>query len=182
MAEGQFNIVEFANRIGLKNIRDMPVAESLMPVIVTGDLSGLVPAFRAPGAIVGASSVAGGVGNFRVYELQSLGLGGCLVDYWNLNGGFRFVISIGPPVLSGAALPNQVSSNVAPLSVMRQGVTAVAPGIDLPTITSNDLQSLDMPWYIPRGSVLRFTCNAANTANIFHLAFRDVPASEHGAA
>jgi len=182
VGEGQFNIVDFANRIGLKNISSMPIVESIQPVSIVGDNADLTPAFHAPSGIGGASENAHATQRIR-FEVFSLGAGGCLVDGWITAGSTNFRVNIGTGLLvAGDDTLTQVTSNIAPQTVVRANSNAAVPSANTPIIGANQPLPFGRPIYIPRGQSLMLVQEIPNFSASCAIFFRDVPATEHGPA
>lgn len=179
MGETQFNIVDYARRVGLKNVTGMPVIEAIQPVSIIGDQSGLSPKFEPPAAFAGGAGAVM-VGERGVIELQSLGAGGCIVTAFVFIPLTSFRMFTGTGLVPGGAqMETFVTSNEAPLSILRFG-TAVAPAGNQPVMQQSILYKTAM--YVPRGDVLSFFTNGDNQVISGTVWFQDVPASEHGPA
>lgn len=178
MAEGQFNIVDYIRRIGLKNVSAMPVIESIQPVSIVGENADLTPAFEAPGGFFGGILVAV-VGERGMIELESRGAGGAYVEAFLVRSVVDVTAQIGPPVLTGAGTLAGQTSNETPLSVGRIGNVA-APAGDVAFLRHDVL--IPVRVYVPSGQAFRVFSDVDNTALNATMWFHDVPASEHGVA
>lgn len=176
MGEGQFNIADFIRRIGLKNIREMPVIESVQPVSVVGDQSGLTPRYEAPSGYFGGN-VGPVAGQRAIMELTSLGLGGCVVKAFVVQSIANIITQIGDPVIATAATLAGLTSNETPLSLGRLG-NAVAPGGVNAFLRPDQVYPIE--FYLPRGQAFRLLPDTDNVSIFGTVWFADVPASEHG--
>ena len=57
-----------------------PIAAAFTPTLASGDASELLPPLLAPQGWAGCIQAAS-AGNHGIYEIQSLGIGGCFVDF-----------------------------------------------------------------------------------------------------
>lgn len=179
MGEGQFNIVDFARRIGLKNVRSMPVVESIQPVAIVGDQSDLTPSYAPAGGFFGGNAAAV-VAVRSMIEIQSLGIGGMMVDAWVVQS----VANILTQIRTGAALRFAAAptlagqtSNETPASIGRVG-TIAAPAGDTSFLRPDHVY--EIPFYVPRGDAFRMFPDTDNVSIQGTVWFHDVTASEHG--
>ena len=63
MAETSFNVIEWARRMGLKNVTDFPFRREIQPTVSLGEFGGLTPIHTPPSAISGGQVSAIAVEN-----------------------------------------------------------------------------------------------------------------------
>lgn len=176
MGQGAFNVIRWAQEMGLVSLRELPIRETATPTMSLGDFSNLTPRHEAPTGIAGgvAPNV---VGELSMIELHSLGQGGAVVTAWNVLLPAAMQIEIaGGPVLAGAISPNQIASDDAPLSVVRVGSVVFAPPSPLGNVQATGMHNQEI--FIPPGGVLRLLAQATNTLVSGIIFFRDVPSAE----
>lgn len=177
MGESSFNITAFARRMGLKNVRELPLVERVQPVVSVGEFAQLTPALVPPAFLAGGllAAVAAQVGT---YSVQALGPGGTFVSILSFNvfgASYRLkVVGVNP------ALPTLLNREV--ISNEGAGASIARMGTRVPAFTNSDPQltagEVIPPVYVPRGQffvVEAATVNLITTAAFF---VSDVPATE----
>lgn len=186
MAQGHFNVAEFIRRMGLKNVKDMPVIEAVQPTVIVGELAGLAPSLVPPRALYGGA-VTGGAGFFPYNAILSLAPGGTWVDYGEFvgpgNDPLWGVLPIASVTGGTGSFPPNTLSNETPLAVVRFGVngaqllTTGGGAAVLPTGIAGKSSVNGLPVFVPRGQALVFE-GGANITMKSSWIVRDVPASE----
>lgn len=179
MPESSFNITAFARRLGLKNIRELPLIERVQPTVSIGEFAPLTPALVPPAFISGGFQAVVAA-QFSAFSVQSLGPGGCFCSILSAVAGFGGAYRVGvlavDPGLATLITRSPVSNEGPGASIARRGTVAAA------VLTDNDALfasgQVIPPLYIPRGSFYymeAFTVAVAMQAGLF---VSDVPASE----
>lgn len=179
MAQGQFNVLAFARRLGLKNVTTFPVIETVQPVALVSQQGQLNSQLEPPSG--GSGGTFGPVPAERSsMELEARAPGG--VQIKSVNGGFAqtilWAVLPGPiSPLSGTffAVPVFQTSTEVPASIVRGGTKAVSdlPAPGAAVYLGGATQLLDT--FVPRGFRLVLEANALNIATTFSLLFREVP-------
>ncbi len=173
MGLGSFNVIAWAQEMGLVSLREAEIIERIQPVMSLGDFSDLVPQHEPPSGFAGGTAGAV-VGQRSMIELQSLGPGGAVVKATFGLSVQTLEMQIGAPLLAGAGTIAGQTSDDAPLSILRVGASAVAG--DVSALTVQIL--FDVPIFVPRGQALRVFPAADNVSFSGTFWYRDVPAAE----
>lgn len=174
MAESSFNITAFARRLGLKNVKELPLIERVQPVVSVGEFAPLTPALVPPAFIAGGllTAVVGEVGALAV---QALGPGGTFVTLLSTAISARVAIVGVNPGLATTLVLSAASNEGA-------GVSRVTMGTQVSTLTNVNASILAgqviPPLYIPRGQFFLVEANIVNVVQSFAVFGSDVPASE----
>lgn len=184
MGAGAFNVTQLIAELGLQKISgsEMRVLQTIQPTMNVGDLDQVTPPHQAPTELFGVSALTG-VGTFATVGIQSLGAGGCFIDWWSINpavGGVLMKVvdanpgfTVGPTASVGLLSRDPVASLLFNESIALFSGTRVALG------TVQQLWNVPVPMFIPRGSF--FTLQSSTiTTGLFECGIhvRDVPASE----
>jgi len=191
MPEGSLNIGELARQAGLKNVRDLPVIQSIQPVITGPDASGIMPPLLPPEMWVGGAE---GIEALErpAFQIRSLGPGGCFIDEMHLHligdlNGARFQIALDgvdpllAPLAGLALVPQNFGVGTVRTTVI-MGVTLTVPLANLPSIgppvANGEYAYWPLkPFFLPRGSLFTLQGRDVNTHMNFAVRIRDVPAA-----
>lgn len=184
MPTGTYNISRLLRELGLKNVAEMPLRESIQPVIPLASMAGQVPVH------VGSVALSGGVASAAAaqrsaFQLQILDPGGAVLQWVhdlsdNVSGIFTsetpLVWSTGPTLTRVVQFNNGVPSP----SIMNMG--AVAGGALLTDPEIGELMPVAQfaPLYIPRGHYLQIIDTATNDEFRLTVCWCGITATEGG--
>lgn len=158
MPQGSFNVSRLLRAVGLKNVIEMPVTQTVQPTIPLMTMAGQVPVHTAPQAF-GGGVFLGSVGEASVCEIVSLDPGGVIVQTLDTGGGSVIVV----PTLQDApfvwglagpiALPLEQTQPLTPVvSLMNLGSGGGAPASTLPRFAGRDpFPNVSPGFYLPKG-------------------------------
>lgn len=185
MAEGAFNIAQLARRLGLKNIRELPLVRSIQPVILAGDASELVPSLIPPTAWVGAE-ILPVIGEHGAVQVQAVQRGGCWVTIqagsdvsiqWNWRLAAGDILAADPLGFTGVGVFNVGPEPI--VAVFRQGTTIVAPSSFSMVLFSEASQSVRVDEiFVPTGQTLTFSSDDINKLVGVTLRIRELAAGD----
>lgn len=184
MGQATFNLSEFWNRLGIKNPK-ANMLESVQPVIIAGDFSGLTPQHHPPMDIFG-SDIGSVAGQFSMVQVTSRDPGGCYIPWTNFNG-LNPVYGVIPTRVAGlVALAGSGPYSVDPLlTTVEFGTNAVLPvtanvSPTWPAINLNMFPSTNTPIYLPNGAIfITSRDTVAQALNNWSMCIVGVPASEN---
>lgn len=186
MSRGSFNVAELLRQLGLKSARDLPVLETVQPVLPVGDASGLSPSLIAPIAWAGGE-VAAVAGQYGAFQVSGRGAGGTWIRQFTTSapgtsGLWRLNVSSTDPLAGGiaTALPLLDMAANPVQSVVRKGTSAtLLPAATTPSwnqIAATTFTMID-PVYLLPGSILTIEQATVNAVFYFSVIVQDVPAA-----
>jgi len=196
VAQQGFNFQELVRRLGLKNVSELPVLQALQPTITVADATKLTPPMGPPEAWTGFEQAGVAAENVAL-QIRSLGPGGCIIEYLQvqydlpqqIRGWAAFLERDGTDVLAADPLLNTAALvNIGPdpvLSVVTFGVTTEfgsmpANSLRFPgsNVTGTQPFFPISKWFLPKGTL--FTFIGANVASSAAAAIRisDVPVGD----
>jgi len=184
MPQGSFNVSRLLRRAGLKNVVEMPVLETIQPVMPLGTMYGQVPVHVPPMSMIGGLP-GPTVGEESVIDIHSLDPGGLIVQSFReftanvITVTIRaapFVFITQGPIL----LVHQVMSNEgAPLSTVNIGTGTGLTG-QLPNFLEIGPGQGFAPIFIPRGQHMILSMETANLLLRHSMVLIGLPATEGG--
>lgn len=184
MPQGSFNISRLLRELGLKNIIEMPVSETIQPVLPLASMLGEVPVHVAGAAIFGGSQ-AQVAAEWGVLELQCLDPGGAVLLFI-LQAAFNLQVRIEMDTtpttwLTGpTALPPLNFTANPTLSVANKGTRVAGPSSIIPEFGIGFPAQDFGAFLIPRGSFLRLASTTANQVLAGSIAICGIAATEGG--
>lgn len=185
MPTGTYNISRLIRELGLKNVAEMPVRESVQPVMPLATMHGQVPVHVGGVAVWGGARTAV-VGEFSTFQIQCLDPGGGILQWvkqvgtatlvWELTAASQIWLT-GPSTLQRQDFTNNPSPSVAEI-----GTIAAAGAATLPEMGEQIPNSNFAPLYVPRGSFVRFTQSASNVTLRMCFGWCGITATEGGDA
>ncbi len=183
MGQSTFNLTEFFNRLGIKNPQPT-MLESVQPVILAGDFSGLTPQNHPPMDIFG-SDISNVAGEFSMVQVRSRDPGGCYIAWTNFNGLVPVYGRVDPAVTGLTPLAGSGPySNDPLLTTVEVGTDPVLPFTRAvlptwPAINLNIFPSTTTRIYLPNGAVFVTARDTVALALLnWSMCIVGVPASE----
>lgn len=192
MGEGSFNIELLTRRLGLKNIRELPLVRALTPVILAGDARDLVPSLEPATAWAG-SSIAQVALERCAFQLRSLAAGGTVVTRlvwagvsfgasplftrWRIDLDGADPLAADP--LAGAA-PEIFNTGPTPVaSVLTVGTSTVALGTNIVHDSlGGPTRLLLEDIFLPHGSLMTLTFQSINVGAVLSIHWREIAAAD----
>jgi len=186
---GDFNLRSFFRAMGIKNPQPS-MREFVQPVIIVGDMSDIVPQYRAPSGIFGGDAQAVAA-EFTFIQVTSRAEGGTLIHGFASDATNISMLTVAPALIMAtvfeADYPLGMQLSVEPpVSLVQSGTIVVNPGTAnrLPNPSSSNQFPLagmtSRPWWLRPGDTMVFIVGAANTGvNDWNLWITDLPASEN---
>lgn len=189
MPQGSYNVSRLLAELGLKNVIDMPVSQSIQPTIPLASMLGQVPYHSAPMALFGGDVVGAAAPQHSAIELVSLDPGGGLLLYFYQSPGAappRLRIEITDPAFPMAWTvgpvnhPAQNFGDEDVLTTVASGTTLNAAPAVAPTILELLPASAPALW-VPRGKRVRVINAVSGGFGIgFALAWMGIAATQSG--
>jgi len=185
--EGSFNIGRLVAQLGLKNVRELPIAENIQPVMIAGQGGDLVAPLIPPQAWAGREIIAV-IGEHAAIQLQVFGTGGAYVDVYfgRFRGAgeieFRLRIDPGDPLVVDPLGIASQTFNTGPVNVSSlflSGTTTVAASSLIPAFAASSSSAAPLPGvlgiFVPNGFRLTIQCDSPNESANFALFWKEVP-------
>jgi len=186
MPAGAFNVSQLIRELGLQRVtgNEMRVLETIQPTMEVADLSAVTPPHQAPTSLF-AATVSSTAATFGACGVQSLGAGGCFIDWITVNfgvGGVLMVIQTTDPgfTLAPVAPMATLSKDPGASLFFDESIALFAGGVRIPLSSGTQFWNwTTAPLFIPRGSFFLLQSSVATTG-VFEVGIhaRDVPASE----
>lgn len=166
MPQGSFNFSRLVRELGLKNVVEMPVRETIQPVLNLDVGEGTYPVHVGPMAISGGKE-AGQAGEKTVFELHSLDPGGVVLNWITMVANTSSWVEMDGTVTAWSASgPNpgtvlHLTNGPRSISTLTFGTDALValdgdPRIALEGIRAPEFGHL----FIPRGQYFRIITGA----------------------
>lgn len=182
MGTGTYNVSRFLRELGLKNVAEMPVRETVQPVLPLGSMYGQVPVHVASVCMWGGIGIPVG-GTFTRYEITCLDPGGGILQaVWQVAPVLSFEIQltttpvgwdVGPTLLAPVHFTNEPTPSIANI-----GNTAAGVGIDHPRFDFEVGRSAFAPLFVPRGSQVQIVSEALNVGARVNFLWCGITATE----
>lgn len=186
MPTGNFNVSRLLAQLGHKNVIEMPVSKNIQATLPVASMAGQVPVHPAGVTMAGGYQVAT-VGEYTVYEIQSLDPGGFVWQFSESKTATDVVLAVTPNKIAYLTAGPIVHPNVNftsnfSLSRMTSGTT-VLPGSTTtkPRFGANEFFNWNgfAPFLVPRGMNLQIHCVSANTALYLTCGWCGIAATEN---
>jgi hypothetical protein len=177
MSNGTFNLTEFYRQLGIKN-PEPGVRETVQPVLIVGDLSGLTPR-HVPPTFIGGGALTDVAGEYTIYQFTSRSPGGSVILSLMCSSFCR--VGIAAPTAGLAVLPDRGPlSNEASTVLAEFGHDAADPMAgDHPLLRCANFHSFAKGWFVPPGRTLVFSPPVVEYAvDNFAIVIEDIPAAE----
>lgn len=169
MPAGSYNVSRLIRELGFKNVAEMPVRESIQPVIPLGSMAGQVPVHVGSVAVFGGQTTAV-AGQRSSFQLQCLDPGGGILMGLSEVTTNIFMLArlataplvwaTGPTTLP----PQQFNNEIPTASVAELGNIAATFGLQAPPLFSNWPVPTFAPLFVPRGTFVQAQTEGTNVA------------------
>lgn len=183
MPQGSFNFSRFVRELGLKNVAEMPVRETIQPVINLDVGRGQYPIHTGATAVAGGMQT-GGVATKTVFQLHSLDPGGLVLNW--IMGSYLQVVMTCDEMLTGwvvgpIACPAQhFTSGLQSISTLNKGQSIIADSVIQPNFTLQTAVFVQgfAPLYVPRGNTVRIITAAINQTMFASFSWTGITATQ----
>jgi hypothetical protein len=181
-----FNIRELVRQLGVKDVSELPLVESIQPTLQIGDAGAITQPLMPPTALLGGSATGNGtttVGGGQIVPAPS----GTWVRHLNavtaITGNILTALVAHPGTTmatTAACAAHQMS--VDPIASAVNSVTMLAASRPNPVTSPYSLAAANVAqlWpdllFVPPGFVLEFTCNSFSAGFGFWCVVQDVAA------
>jgi len=183
MPQGSYNVSALLRALGLKNVIEMPVSQTIQPVLPLESMAGQLPVQNGPTGLFGGN-VAAVVGENGAIEVVSLDPGGCIILRFESTSVRVYIVHVQQtafPFLTGPVthVP-QVLSRDTPLTQVFSGNGIDTDSFINPRITGLGSGSNFGPVFLPRGSRMTIVDAGTNVANSWNILILGIAATEGG--